>query len=164
MFRIVCERFYEIIQQYRKGEWNINDRFLTNVLKTLTHLLSFQPSTVMKGYYMFYWCYDGNIYSYASLPFQYILCFHPITILLCFRLFYKYYASKLYFYAYLLFEYTIEITEIILLWIIFPSGIFHWWLEILRAHWVFTILFPEETLCKCYGQGKHTYTRYDFTL
>ena len=55
MFRVVYEIFYKIVQQYIKGEWNINDRFLTNLLKSfayfmlLAYIVSVAPCTLNKG-------------------------------------------------------------------------------------------------------------------
>ena len=112
MFRIVYERIYEMVQQYRKGKWNINDQFLTNCLKIFADLMLL-TYIVMLLYYL-------NI--------------------------------------------QINITRMIILWIIFTLWIFHWWLKIQQAHWVFTIPLSEEKCCQWYGWGEHTYVGYDFPL
>ena len=93
-------------------------------MDTLTHLLSFQPSMVLLWFRMFYFCYTSNIYFYDSLPFQFKLCFYRIIRLLWFSSFYESYASNLYCCAFLLFGYTINITEMIILWIMFPHVYF----------------------------------------
>ena len=67
MFQNLYEIFYINFQQYRKGEWNINDIFLKYGLKTLEDILCFQTLTVILWFCLFYGFYDSNIYFYTFL-------------------------------------------------------------------------------------------------